>query len=106
MDISILINEYLKGKELLKTPDDSLNIVNNQIASWDFKNIPIPSAADLAACEVIVLANQAREAKLAQISALEAQITPRRIREAMLTNNYTFISGIEAQIAAIRLTIV
>lgn len=37
-----------------------------------------------------------------QIIALESQITPRRIREALLSGDHSFIESIEAQIAALR----
>jgi hypothetical protein len=106
MDIAILITEYLADKSALRDPEnDSLNIVDNQIASWSFTNIPIPTAEDLAVCEAAVIAKQSKAAKLAQIAELEAQLTPRRIREAVLSGDNTFIAGIDAQIAAIRATL-
>jgi hypothetical protein len=37
-----------------------------------------------------------------QIAILEAQITSRRIREAILSGDNTFIQGIETQIQALR----
>ena len=40
--------------------------------------------------------------KLIQIQELESQITPRRIREAIVTQDYTFIQGIETQITNLR----
>tara|TARA_R110000851_G_C12793652_1_gene536653 strand:- start:73 stop:348 length:276 start_codon:yes stop_codon:yes gene_type:complete len=43
---------------------------------------PLPSAAD-------------------KISELEAKVTPRRAREAMLTGDYSFIQGVEDQIKAL-----
>ena len=42
------------------------------------------------------------EGILAQIAALEVQVTPRRIREALLSGDYSFIQGVDAQIAALR----
>lgn len=106
MDIAILITEYLADKLALRdVENDSLNISENQIVSWNFVNIPMPTAEDLAVCEATVLAKQAKEAKLTQIAALEAQITPRRIREAVLSGDNSFIADIDAQIAAIRATI-
>jgi len=47
----------------------------------------------------------ARNAKLAQIAELEAQITSRRIREAVLSGNNSFIASIDQQIDAIRDTL-
>lgn len=44
----------------------------------------------------------AEDAKKLQIIALESQITPRRIREALLSGDHSFIESIEAQIAALR----
>ena len=47
-DISLLINEYLYGKENLRDyENDSLNTVDNQIYSWSFTNIPQPTIDDL-----------------------------------------------------------
>lgn len=37
-----------------------------------------------------------------QIAELESQQTPRRIREALLSGDHSFIESIEAQIAALR----
>lgn len=37
-----------------------------------------------------------------QIDTLERSITPRRLREAVLTGDHTFITGVEAQIVALR----
>ena len=37
-----------------------------------------------------------------QIEELEAKQTPRRIREALLSGDHSFIESIEAQIAALR----
>ena len=37
-----------------------------------------------------------------QIIALESQITPRRIREALLSGDHSFIESIESQIAVLR----
>lgn len=48
VDISLVIGEYLIGKELLRDEEDSLNIVDNKIFSWDFKNIPMPTRIELA----------------------------------------------------------
>lgn len=106
MDIALLIQEYLADKSALRdVENDSLNISDNQIVSWNFANIPIPTAEELAVCEVAVLAKQAKAEKLAQIAALEAQVTPRRIREAVLSGDSSFIAEIDAQIAAIRATL-
>lgn len=104
MDIAILITEYLADKsELRDVENDSLNIVDNQIVSWNFKSeIPMPTAEDLAVCEAAVLAKQAKAEKLAHIAALEAQVTSRRIREAVLSGDYSFIQNIEQQIQIIR----
>lgn len=61
IDISVAIGEFLKGKEALRDiENDSVNIVNNSIHSWNFKNIPCPTAAELIACGEIaeIKANQ------------------------------------------------
>jgi hypothetical protein len=105
-DISELIGEYLAGKDLLRDiENDSLNIANGQIHSWNFKNIPCPSIADLAALTVNLEAKHSREAKLKQIHDLEAQVTPRKLREAVLSGNTSAILAIDAQITAIRATL-
>lgn len=52
MDIALLIEEYLKDKsELRDLENDSINIVDNQIHSWNFTNIPQPSMEELLALE-------------------------------------------------------
>lgn len=47
MDIILAITEYLKGYENSKTVNDSFNIVNNEIFSWNFTSVPIPSKEQL-----------------------------------------------------------
>lgn len=48
MDIALCINEYLKDKqELRDLVNDSINIVDNQIYSWNFTNIPQPTKEEL-----------------------------------------------------------
>lgn len=46
-DIAMLVNEYLAGKEALRTDDDSINISEGSIVRWDFANIPAPSMQEL-----------------------------------------------------------
>ena len=43
-----------------------------------------------------------KEAIKAQIAELEAKITPRRIREALLSGDTAYIVGIDTEIAALR----
>ena len=103
IDIVILINEYLKDKkELQDSESDSLNIVDGQIYSWNFKNIPCPTRDQLYDLVATVKSNNNKEAKLKQILELEAQITQRRIREAILTNDNSFIININNQIELLR----
>lgn len=40
--------------------------------------------------------------KLAAIAALEAKVTPRRLREAILTGDHSFIDDIESKISDLR----
>lgn len=51
MDISLAVSEYLADKkDLIDQENDSINIVENRIHSFNFKNIPQPSVAELIAC--------------------------------------------------------
>lgn len=51
IDISLAIGEFLKGKDSLRDiQNDSINIINNSIREWNFKNIPCPTALELVAC--------------------------------------------------------
>ena len=102
-EMALLVGLFLEGKDsLIDIENDSLNIVNNQIHSWDFKNIPMPTRDELHALVAVLKAKNSKEAKLAQIAELEAQITNRRLREAVLSGDNSFIANIDAQIAAIR----
>lgn len=63
MDIALLVNEYLKGKnELRDFENDSLNIVDNQIMEWSFANIPQPSMEELEALQESVQSKMDQEA--------------------------------------------
>lgn len=56
--------------------------------------------------EIIDISNELeKQAKLAQITQLESQITNRRLREAILTGDDSFIFDIEQQVQAIRSTL-
>lgn len=105
MNIYDLIALYLEDKQHLTTENDSYNVVKGSIYSWNFTNIPCPTAEELVVCKIAVEAKQSKQAKLAQIAELEAQVTPRRIREAVISGDNSFIANIDAQIAAIRATI-
>jgi hypothetical protein len=62
------------------------------ISEWIAEgNTPIP--ADLPDPKIAIKA---------QIADLEAQLTPRRIREAMASGDYTIVKGIENQIIVLR----
>lgn len=71
----------------------------------------VPESTEIIPCEYTmeIIDNslvEAREAIIQQIASLEAQITPRRVREALLSGDHTFIQSIEVQITALRLTLV
>ena len=102
-EITELIEAYLSGKDSLRDMEnDSINIVNNRIVDWRFANILIPSRDDLIALIPTVQAKQSKDAILKQIADLEAQITPRRVREAIVNNDNSFIINIDNQIIALR----
>jgi hypothetical protein len=103
MDIQLKINKYLEQFTDQRDPEnDSLNIVDGNIYSWSFTSIPAPTEMDLIAAEIAILAEDSRKEKLAAIAELEAQVSPRRYREAFLTGDKSFIESIEAQVNAIR----
>lgn len=59
--------------------------------------------AEIAAREMAWEAGRAKREAAAQIAALEAQVTQRRLREAVLTpEGATWLTDIENQIAALR----
>lgn len=50
-DMALAVSEYLSDKDSLRDPEeDSINIVNNSIYSWNFKNVPQPSIDELFDC--------------------------------------------------------
>lgn len=46
------------------------------------------------------------EGVLLEIDKLEKSITPRRVREALISMDYSFMEGVEAQIKALRATLI
>ena len=59
--------------------------------------------ADIAASEAAAAGQAGRNSILAQIAGIEVTITPRRIREAMLTDaGKAWIASADAQITALR----
>lgn len=82
MDITLLINKFLEDKKSLRDiQNDSMNIVNNQIYSWNFTNIPQPTTEELNALIPII------ESELTA-KAIE-DISPRQIRMALLSQGLT-----------------
>ena len=102
MDIVQKISRYLELNAHLRDEDDSLNIVDGQIFSWNFKNIPQPTEQDLIDAESQIIALEARNATLKAITELEASVTPRRLREAVISGDKSFIEGVNAQIEELR----
>jgi hypothetical protein len=103
IDIAILIEEYLKDKSALRdTENDSINIVNGQIQDWRFTNIPCPTRDELFDFVAVVELKNSKEAIQKEIAELEASITPRRVREAVISGDNSFIVSIDNQIAVLR----
>ena len=102
MDIVQKISRYLELNAHLRDTDDSLNIVDGQIFGWNFKNIPQPTEQDLIDAESQIVALEARNATLKAIADLEASVTARRVREAFLSGDKSFIENVEAQIEELR----
>lgn len=62
-DVAIAVSEYLADKtELRDIENDSLNIVNNNIYSWGFSNIPQPSISELYDANLAAIAKNSQEA--------------------------------------------
>lgn len=102
-DIVLLISAYLEGKESLKDPkNDSINIVDNRIFGWSFANITKPTNAELVAFVSNVKSKQSEKILLTQIADLEASVTPRKIREAILSGDKTFIANVDSAISSVR----
>jgi hypothetical protein len=59
MDLKIAISQYLSDKKHLITNEDSMNVFNNELHSWDFANIPQPSIEELEALSQVYDAEQA-----------------------------------------------
>jgi len=62
MDIVLLIDAYLKQHEADRHEDDSLNVCDNSIVRWDFKNIPQPTMEELEALQESVQAKLDQDA--------------------------------------------
>jgi hypothetical protein len=102
MDIALKISKYLEKHADKRDENDSLNLVEGNIVGWDFVNVPMPTEQDLADAEAEIVALEARNSLLKAIESLEASITPRRVREALISGDKSFIEGVEAQIVALR----
>ena len=106
MELALKISKYLdKHKDLRDFDNDSLNISEGVIVDWNFKNIPLPTEQELEACEAEILAEESKEAKLKQIADLEASLTPRRMREALLSGDHSLVQDVENKIQTIRETL-
>jgi len=101
----MLINNYLEANKEFVTDEDSMNIVDNRIHSWNFVNVTQPSIDILYSLIDSVAKSERNAAKIKQIEQLESLITARKLREAVLSGDNSFIQNIENQISAIRATL-
>ena len=95
MDIALALNELLAAPVLYRDASSYARLV----ATWADPR-PVPSEADIEAAAATVAA---RRVVLATIATLEADVTPRRMREAVLTQaGADWLAAKEAEIAAER----
>lgn len=84
-----------------KAPDNALHFIEPEFAHLlPAGSVPITEAE----ADAIRIASIKPPTTLEQIAALEAQVTPRRLREAAL-GDMAFIADIEAQISTLRSTL-
>ena len=87
MDIAIAITKFLEDKsELRDMENDSVNIADNQIHSWNFTNIPCPTAEELESCFAIASAKISQD----EINA--------EARKYLADTDYKIIKSIETGI--------
>lgn len=59
MDIKIAINQYLSDKQhLIDIENDSINIVDNQIHTFNYRSIVQPTKEELEACYELAIKEQ------------------------------------------------
>lgn len=84
---------------------------NNQLHEMDaegFEHLLPAGAVEISAAEAASLRAaqiDPAEAVRQQIAELEASVTPRRLREAVLTGDHSFVESVDKQIAALRRSI-
>lgn len=83
-----------------KAPDNSVHFLDDDSFAYLLPAGSFPITDEEA--EALKPLPDPKEAIKSQIAQLEASITPRRLREALLTGDKTFIEGVEAQIAELR----
>ena len=63
IDVAIAVSEYLSDKQdLVDHENDSINIVDNTLFAFNFKNIPHPSNAELLACYDVAIVKSSQAA--------------------------------------------
>lgn len=86
-DVALLVSEYLIGKENLRDQDDSINIVNGNIHSWNFANIPQPTQDELI---TLIAPTKTKQDKEALVNSLKESGKKDRI---MCENVLNLIGG-------------
>lgn len=86
-----------------KTPNNALHFLDDGIIPGDVFGFP-SEVVEITDEEVAAIraANVPQPTIREQIAALEATITSRRLREAVLSGDHTFVQSVDAQIAALR----
>lgn len=83
-----------------KAPDNSLHFLDDDSFAYLLPAGSFPITDEEA--EALKPQTDPKEAIKAQIASLEASITPRRLREALISGSFQFIRDVEEQIAALR----
>lgn len=103
-DVALAVSEYLVGKDSLRDiENDSINIVENRIHSFNFSNIPQPSITELYECYLAAIAKSSQEAINAEAKAYLAT-TDYKVIKSMETG-IPMLPEITAARAAARLRI-
>ena len=90
----------VEAKEQITELIDEVEVVVQEYAPAVYETIDVPSEYEV---EIVDISDEiAKDAIRKQIAELEASITPRRMREAIMSGDYSWIENVDLEIEILR----
>lgn len=98
----LVSEEVPEIKEIQLIEGVEVEVITQEYQPAVYQTIEVPAEYSYEITDITAELESSKLVKLRQIEELEALVTPRRYREALLSGDHSFIESIEAQIEVLR----